>query len=142
MRKVIVTIVGTQTDEYGEKNTIELIAVGSYYERNGVHCLTYKESEITGMDGTTTLLKIYGDHFSVIRMGAVEQKQEFYPGQNTNCTYITPFGSMKMSIYTKYMEIAVDKGIGNISASYELTINGQWQSSNTLSVCIREEKEV
>lgn len=139
MRKVIITTIGTQKDEGGEENRIELISAGRYYEKSGVHCITYRESEISGMEDTTTLIKVYEDHFSLIRMGAVEQKQEFLLGQHTSCMYITPFGAMEMGIYTKTLEIDVQAGAGSVTAAYELQINGQWQSSNTLSISLREE---
>ncbi|MDR3559956.1 MAG: DUF1934 domain-containing protein [Negativicutes bacterium] len=140
MREVVVTVVGTQTDEHGEESRIELIATGNSQEKNGVQYITYRESEISGMEGTTTVLKVFADHFALIRMGAVEQKQEFFPGQKSYSTYITPLGAMKMGILTKRLELAVTCGTGFLSAAYELEIDGRWLSSNTLSVTIQEEK--
>jgi uncharacterized beta-barrel protein YwiB (DUF1934 family) len=140
MRKVVVTVVGTQTDAAGEASRIELMALGTCHDKGGVTYITYRETELSGLEGTTTLLKIYGDHISLVRMGAVEQKQEFYPGETRHSTYITPFGCMKLSVATKCLDIAVIQGLGSLFAAYDLEINGQWQSSNTLSVKIREEE--
>lgn len=140
MRKVVVTVVGTQTDASGGSDRIELVAAGTCQEKNGVQYITYRESELSGMEGTTTLLKVFADHFAVVRMGAVEHKQEFYLGEKSHSTYITPFGAMKMCAFTRRMELAVTCGTGCLSAEYELEINGRWQSSNTLSVTIREEE--
>jgi len=140
MRKVVVTVVGTQTDGSGGDDRIELVTTGTCQEKNGVQYITYRESEISGLEGTTTLLKVFGDHFAVIRMGAVEHKQEFFPEQKCYSTYITPFGAMKMCAYTKRMEVTLARCTGSLFAEYDLEINGQWQSSNTLSVTIREEE--
>jgi uncharacterized beta-barrel protein YwiB (DUF1934 family) len=140
MQKVVVTIVGTQMDASGEQDRIELVTAGTCQEKNGVQYITYRESEISGMEGTTTLLKVFDDHFAVIRVGAVEHKQEFFLGEKSYSTYITPFGVMKMCALTKRMELTLRRGTGSLSADYELEINGRWQSSNTLSVTIREEE--
>jgi Uncharacterized protein conserved in bacteria len=139
MRKVIVTVVGTQTDATGEEGRIEFITVGSRHDRGGVSYITYQESEITGMAGTTTLLKLYPDRLTVVRMGAVELKQEFAPGLKSEGVYITPYGSMKMTVLTKSLERTADGGREAVTAGYDLELNGRWQSFNTLSVEIREE---
>ncbi len=141
MRKVVVTVVGTQTDASGGQDRIELVTEGTCQEKNGVQYVTYRESEVSGMEGTTTLLKVFDSHFAVIRMGAVEHKQEFIAGEKSYSTYVTPFGAMKMSVFTRRLELALAHGTGSLSADYELEINGQWQSSNTLSVTIREEEQ-
>lgn len=141
MHKVIVTVVGTQTDAAGEQSRIEFVTVGSRQEKNGISYITYRESEISGLEGTTTLLKLYPDYISVVRMGAVEHKQEYRLGQPCPSLYITPYGSMEMSVLTRRLE-RVDEADGgqSITAGYDLTIDGQWQSYNTLAVNIREER--
>lgn len=141
MHKVVVTVIGTQKDETGEESRVELTTVGTSYEKNGIRYVTYKESEVSGMEGTTTLIKLYANHFSLIRMGAVEQKQDFIPGETSHSHYITPFGSVEMCVCTKRVEIVLATGVSSIEVTYELEINGQWQSSNTLSVKIREEEQ-
>ncbi len=139
MRKVIVTVVGTQTDAAGEESRIELVTVGSRHEKDGVSYVTYRESEISGLEGTTTLLKLYPDRMTLVRMGAVEQKQEFVPGLRSDGAYITPYGSLKMAVVTRSLERAAAGGKDAVMAGYDLEINGRWQSYNTLSVEIREE---
>jgi len=139
MRKVIVTVVGTQTDAAGEESRIELVTVGSRRDRGGVSYITYRESEISGLEGTTTLLKLYADRLTVVRMGAVESKQEFSAGLRSDGPYITPYGTMKMAVHTRSLERVAAGGRDTVTAGYDLEINGRWQSYNTLSVEIREE---
>ncbi len=140
MRKVIVTVVGTQTDAAGEESRIELVTVGSRRDKDGVSYITYRESEVSGLEGTTTLLKLYPGRMTLVRMGAVELKQEFAPGLKSHGTYITPYGSMKLTVATRSLERAAAGGIDAVTAGYDLEINGRWQSYNTLAVEIREEE--
>jgi uncharacterized beta-barrel protein YwiB (DUF1934 family) len=141
MQNVIVTVTGTQTDAQGEENHIELITPGRRYQKNGIDYVTYQESAVSGMEKTTTLLKIYTDKLGLIRMGSVEQKQEFCMGYKLMGTYVTPFGVMKLNILTKKLDITMSASLGKIEVAYELEIGGQWQSSNKLSVLIREERK-
>lgn len=140
MRKVIVTVVGTQTDAAGEESRIELVTVGSRRDKDGVSYITYRESEVSGLEGTTTLLKLYPGRMTLVRMGAVELKQEFAPGLKSHGTYITPYGSMKLTVATRSLERAAAGGIDAVTAGYDLEINGRWQSYNTLALEIREEE--
>ncbi len=139
MENVFVTVIGTQKDGYGEKDRIELATVGQSYQKNGIHYITYRESAISGMEGSTTVLKLYPDHITLVRMGNIEHKQEFRLGQRSHSTYITPFGSLKMSVLTKKLQICRRENQTVVHITYELAINGEWQSDNTLSVTIREE---
>lgn len=141
MDKVIVAVTGSQRDAEGEETRIELVTAGKHYEKNGVSYITYDDTELTGMEGTTTLLKIYGEYLAVIRMGSIEHKQEFRPGQRTYSTYVTPYGSMKMSMLTHNLELSCQGTNGKIHIQYELEIDGQWQSLNELTVSIREERK-
>jgi uncharacterized beta-barrel protein YwiB (DUF1934 family) len=140
MATVIVTVTGIQRDDTGEESRIELVTVGRHYEKNGIHYITYDETEVSGMEGTTTLLKLYGDSVAVVRMGKVEHKQEFRLGEKTYSTYVTPYGSLKMALYTSKLDHSYQAIGGNVHICYELEIDGQWQSSNELSVNIREER--
>jgi uncharacterized beta-barrel protein YwiB (DUF1934 family) len=139
MKKVLITVIGSQTDEFGEESRIELVSTGTSHEKNGVRYITYKDSAISGMEGTTTVLKLYDDHLTLLRMGSVEQKQEFYLGQRCYSTYITPFGNMKMCAITRHMEFASKGATSSVNVEYDLEVNGVWQSLNVLSVSIQED---
>lgn len=53
--------------------------------------------------------------------------------------YHTPYGTMQMSILTNSLKMALASTTGTVAIEYELEINGQWQSANTLSISIQEE---
>ena len=56
-KDVIISLVGTQEND-GEKDKIELITEGSMYKKGDSYYITYKESQLTGMEGTTTTVKV------------------------------------------------------------------------------------
>ena len=49
---------------------------------------------------------------------------------------ITPFGSLKMSVTTRNMEIAYGNVSGEIHVDYAMAVNGAWQSDNALHISI------
>lgn len=141
---VVVTVTGVQRDTDGEENAIELVTVGRYYRKNNIGYITYRESEITGMEGTTTMLKIYDDHVTLSRTGNVEHKQEFRLGERCYGTYNTAYGCMQMSVLTNRLDVAfaaMNDTVDKIDIYYDLEIDGQWQSANTLSIMVREEQK-
>lgn len=142
MINVIVTIVGTQRDGQGEEARIELITAGRYYEKNGVQYIVYKDSEVSGLEGVTTMLKLYDQYAVLVRMGSVEYKQEFRLGTKSHSTYVTPYVTMEMGILTQSINLDLGKPVKNIHIRYELEINGEWQSTNTLSISVREENKI
>ncbi|CUH96496.1 hypothetical protein P22_2586 [Propionispora sp. 2/2-37] len=141
INKVVIAVTGVQRDAAGEETRIELVTVGKYSRKNGTDYLLYDESEISGMEGTNTALKIYNSHVVLLRMGKIEQKQEFRLGEKTYGTYITPFGSIPMAALTSRLEITVSENgtLGAVYIEYDLELDGQWQSTNTLGIMIRED---
>lgn len=134
MNKVLVTVIGVQKDEAGEENRIELISVGKHYCKNGVHYILYEDSEISGMEGTTTLLKVADGSVSLIRKGKIMQEQYFALDKKSLSTYTTPYGRLKLSVLTKKLDIQYGVISGSIEIDYELSIDGKWQSDNQLQI--------
>lgn len=134
MNKVLVKVIGLQKDGFGEENCIELISIGKHYNKNGIHYVLYEDSEISGMDSTTTLLKIAADQVTLIRKGKVMQEQHFELLKKSSSTYTTPYGNLTLSVLTKKLEISYGEVSGNIDIEYELTVDGKWQSNNQLNI--------
>lgn len=141
MTNVIVTIVGTQRDAQGEADSIELITAGRWYDKNGVRYIIYEDTEISGMEGTKTMLKLQGERVVLVRTGKVEHRQEFCLGEKSVSPYLTPYGTMEMGIDTRQLKVVLAEAGGSLYIEYDLEINGQWQSTNTLSVKVREESK-
>jgi uncharacterized beta-barrel protein YwiB (DUF1934 family) len=141
MTDVIVTVSGKQRDETGEETCLELITPGRWAEKNGVRYIVYDDSELSGMAGTTTVLKIYENRVVLVRKGSIEGRLEFDAGRQTVGYYKTPYGMLLVEIITGCLKISLNNDQYNVKIEYELAINGQWQSSNTLSVKVREEKK-
>ena len=140
MKRVFVTVTGRQKDVYDQEQCQEMTVAGTYYRRNGVDYISYREREEDGLGQTTTLLKIYEDRTILVRRGDVEQEQEFRRGERTESGYATPYGKLSLGIMTKEYSWLFGPASGAVDIIYDLEIDGQWQSTNQLSVVIREEQ--
>ena len=98
-KDVLITLVGTQNND-GEKDKIELITEGSMYKKGDAYYITYKESELTGMDGTTTTVKVQDKKVTILRFGTNNTQLIFEKGRKdfyscTVCKDLEKFGNIK-----------------------------------------------
>lgn len=135
MKEVRLTIKGYQVNIEGEENNIEMITEGKFYKKNGAYYIVYDESELTGMDGATTTLKIEGKKVSLKRFGNNNSKLTFEKGQKHISEYETFYGFMPIKVVTSKVDIDIsDSGEGSIKLAYRLDISGVLESSNKLSI--------
>jgi uncharacterized beta-barrel protein YwiB (DUF1934 family) len=141
MHTVVVSVIGIQRDQAGEKNRLEMMTAGRHYQKNNIDYIRYDESAISGLEGTHTTLKIMEHCLVLLRMGTVEQKMVFQQGLVEDSLYHTPFGDFQLSVRTNELKIQLNEGRGTIQVDYELMLDGQWQSANQLMIEIREDRK-
>ena len=141
MTDVVVSVKGFQRDGTGDEECMEFVTTGRRYQRDGTIYITYDESELTGLEGTTTMLKICVDHVVLVRTGSVRQHQEFRSGGRSRSTYTTPYGIVDMAVVTRHLNASDHDGRMDIYIVYDLEIEKSWQSSNRLVITIWEEKK-
>jgi len=133
----LIKVIGTQRDAQGEENKIELVTEGNYYRKKDSLYLVYEESEISGMEGATTTLKIEGEKkVSMRRFGSTVSQLIFEEGKNFTSQYSTQYGNFEMKILTKklYIEIGDGSKNGSIEIYYDVRITGLANTSNELKV--------
>ncbi|KNF09773.1 calycin-like domain-containing protein [Gottschalkia purinilytica] len=137
MKEVTLKIKGTQTTLDGEENVIELITEGKFYNKKGTYYLVYDETELSGMEGATTTLKIEDRKVSMKRFGNNKSSLVFQQGTRYKSEYGTVYGDMDMEILTKHVDVNIsDKGRGNIDLIYQLSISDSIETTNKLSIDI------
>jgi uncharacterized beta-barrel protein YwiB (DUF1934 family) len=137
-KNVIINVTGIQINEYGERDAQEFITTGSYYAKKGAYFIIYNESEVTGMPGTTTSLKAEPARVILNRMGTSQLRQVFETGMRHQGNYVTPYGTMYMSVTPSRVEVNLTDAGGSINLEYELEIENEKVSDNTLLLTVRE----
>lgn len=137
IKEVLITVKSTQDND--EKNSIEVISVGKFFNIEGLYRVVYEETEISGMKGTTTHFKIYPEEKKMIlsRRGSTEAKMEFENRKKHVCLYETPYGVLEIAIKTNDLKIDINDDGGKIRIDYEMSVSGQRPVRNILSIDIR-----
>lgn len=134
-----ITLKGRQTVD-GEDDSFELETAGKYVERDGKYYISYKGSEITGYDKTTTTLKIKDDYVSMIRLGDKGGASQMVFERNKQYTgiYRTPHGSLTIDVITNEMKIDINENGGDIELDYFIQLNSSEPVRNNLCVNVRK----
>lgn len=149
MKDIILTISGQQAiAERDEKEKIELATEGKFAcktsQRGQIIYLMYEESEVSGVVGVKTRLRI-GDDGS-IRMqrlgenGKSRTVMNFEPGKRFQGIYHTPYGAVDMELLTNLVEadILPEEARGEIHIDYEIVLKGLMESHNVLHIAFWE----
>ena len=120
---ILIHIESTQVQDDGTPDSIDLMCDGLFYERDGKYYIKYKETELTGMEGASTLLKIDGEQISMTRFGTSNTHFVFQKGQVKSSYYETPYGSFLMMVSTRRAESEMGTDSGRIYLEYGLDIS-------------------
>ena len=122
-KDVIINVKGTQIDTSSDTNTLELITEGKYYQKGNNYYITYRESEVTGMLGTTTTLKVCDGVVTLMRFGKVNSQFVFQKGQKHVSSYETEYGIFTIGVYAENVNIDINDVGGEISVGYQIEID-------------------
>lgn len=123
-KDVIISVRGTQATEDQEVNELELVTEGKMYKKGETYYVSYDESDLTGMEGTTTTLKV-GENgvVTLIRYGSVNTQFVFEKGQKHMSHYDTSYGTFTVSVLASKVTAAMDDEGGEIQVDYKLEID-------------------
>lgn len=141
MKQVLVSVKSIQRDRDGEDTVVELISSGRYYERQGVKYIIYNESEVTGLEGVKTTIKVYPNSVVLLRTGDVNMRHQYVLNEKHESVYQTPYGQLHMAVYTHEFNVSIQDGIGNVHLGYDISVDGEWQFYNQLTITLREDTE-
>lgn len=138
MKNVFLMITGTISRQGEEPEVIEFSTQGRHYQKNGADYLVYEESEISGMQGATTTLKLKDGAVTLTRFGPAKASMKFEKGRRHTSDYATTHGTFRLEILTRELYYSLDGNIkGNILIRYDMSLKGLSQSVNELRIEIR-----
>ena len=118
-------------------DAIEVVTPGRFIiEENGFKAI-YEESEISGMEGTTTTLNIQDNIMVLERVGSTTTNMEFKEGTMAVSLYNTPYGVLNLNVDTEKLNINVNENGGEIYSKYILGLEGQEGITTELNIKIK-----
>ncbi len=136
-KDVLITLVGTQ-DNDGEKDKVELITEGSMYKKGDTYYITYKESELTGMEGTTTTVKVQDKKVTILRFGTNNTQLIFESGKHHVCCYDTMYGAISVGVWAQNVKVDLDDDGGEIYADYSIDVDNNLVGKNNFHLMVKE----
>lgn len=138
-REVLLTIRGEADESFGEDDSVTLETTGTFYREDDALCYSYEESEIYGMKGTTTIIKVKEDSVSIIRLGTVNSIMEFQIDQRNVMFYNTPYGELQIGIFTRSIdtEYNSENDLSYLKITYNLEIGNGVISENLIEVNVK-----
>ena len=138
MKDVIISINSLFSFEVGEEQQMEFTTDGYYFYEDDVGCLSYEETEVTGLEGTRTSLFVMPDQVVVDREGTVTSRMVFKEGLKSAFQYATPFGSATMGINTRRITQNMGLNGGRVEIDYVVDMEHMVASRNKFEITVTE----
>lgn len=134
-KKALISICSSQKSSNSDK--VEVITPGSYSKDGEGYLAIYDETKISGMEGTTTTLKIFNDKISLVREGTTNAFMEFSKNNRHTSLYNTPYGDLEIVVNTLDMKVDMGDEGGEVFINYNLSISGQLAEPTELKINIK-----
>ena len=135
---VIISVEGTQRFIGEEKQTVQIVTEGLMKTVGDTVYLSYEESEVTGMEGTTTTFAVKKDHVTLTRTGTVESEMVFEKGKKNISLYNMGFGALTIGVKARRLKNELGPDGGRLEISYGIEIEQQAQGLNSFIIDVRK----
>lgn len=110
---VVLSIQGRQRYQDQEPEIIELVTEGTMELRNGGWEIVYEESELTGLEGVTTMFRVEPGRVILNRTGRLRSEMIFEEGVAHESLYQMAFGALMISVKATnvFFDIVSDGGV-------------------------------
>ena len=138
MEKIMINIDGTQNFGNGEANNVELTTEGELSVSADSYTLKYKESELTGMEGTTTEITVENNGIvNLVRSGTVNSNLVFEEGKRHLSYYDTNDGAFSIGVFASYVDTVLERNYGEISITYAMDVDDKPIGENEIRVSFK-----
>ena len=135
MEKIMISIDGTQNFGNGDSNSVELTTAGELNVLEDSYTLKYEESELTGMDGTTTEITVSNNVIVyLMSTGTVNSQLVFEEGKRHLSCYDTEGAAFTIGVFASYVDTVLEEHYGEINITYAMDIDDKPIGENEIRV--------
>lgn len=138
-RPVILSVCGEQYFDGVEPDTTELMTEGTLAVTKDGFLLSYEESALTGMEGTTTTFELKGSQVFLTRAGKINSQMIFEEGRQHTSLYETPLGELSVDISTSFLRHAMNERGGVLEIKYAISVEHTVTGHNRFQIRVREQ---
>jgi uncharacterized beta-barrel protein YwiB (DUF1934 family) len=136
-KEMIISIRGMQNYEGTGNDSVELVTKGTLSRAENGWVLSYEESELTGLEGTTTTIQVEDERVSLQRTGAVCSQMVFEEKRKHLSLYETPYGAMEVSVSAQSVRHNISEAGGEIEVTYRIELDHTMAGENTFHITAR-----
>ena len=99
--------------------------------------LTYQETALTGMEGTTTTFEVSGPQVILRRVGSVNSQMVFEEGRQHTSLYETPYGELSVDIQTSALRHNLSERGGLLEIKYSIAVEHTVTGRNSFKIRVK-----
>lgn len=123
MKKMVnLSVCGRQYYPGQDPEVIELTTEGTMQWIDNGWEISYEESELTGLVGTTTTFRLEDGQVVLIRNGQVRSQMIFREGVPHDSLYQLDFGALLITVCAKQIQAQITEAGGTIDLVYSISI--------------------
>ena len=134
---VIITVRGEQYYDGADPDVTELMTEGYLSEEENGLSVSYEETDLTGMEGTTTTFTVRGQQAILTRTGTVNSQMVFEEGRQHTSLYETPFGELSVDIQTSVLKHNLTERGGLMEIKYSIAVEHTVTGRNCFKIRVR-----
>lgn len=134
---VLLSIRGEQYFDGIDPDETELMTEGTMTLTDEGIVLSYEESELTGMEGTTTTFEVKGPRVTLRRSGSVNSQMVFEEGRQHTSLYETPFGELSVDIQTSELKHNLTQRGGVMEIKYSIAVEHTVTGRNCFKIRVK-----
>ena len=133
----MLSIRGEQYFDDIDPDATELMTEGTMVLTEDGMVLSYEETELTGMEGTTTTFEVKGPQVILTRTGTVNSQMVFEEGRQHTSLYETPFGELTVDIQTSTLKHNLTQRGGVMEIKYSIAVEHTVTGRNCFKIRVR-----
>ena len=137
-KEVVISIKGMQNYEGALPDVVELVTQGRLAREGERYTLSYQESELTGLSGTLTTIRVDGPEVTLMRVGEFNSQMVFQEGRRHLSMYNTPNGAMSIGVNTRHLLAELTDQGGDIEVDYTIEVDHAMAGRNVFRINVKE----
>ena len=134
---VVLTVRGEQYFDKVDPDSTELMTEGTLEMTEDCLKFWYEESELTGMEGTTTTFEVRGNRVILTRTGKVNSQMVFEEGVQHTSLYELPFGELTVDIQTSSLKHNLSERGGIMEIRYSIAVEHTVTGRNCFKIRVK-----
>lgn len=140
-KDVILTIRGLQPND--PENEMEFVTAGRLVRKEGTanYAITYHESELTGLPGTTTRFFVEPDKVTLTREGTRNTFVVYKVGERVSTVYGTSRNALEVGLTARSIRSTISDTGGELEINYTLDVQHSMSGMCQVWLQVREAPE-